>query len=102
MDDDRARRRLESRIAEWSVELAKVERERAAMKWLPVLAVPVAGVLGLLVSWIAAVATIGVGLLAWGLGLYMTGVRRWEFGRELAEAESALRSIGAADQGERR
>jgi hypothetical protein len=102
MDEERARRRLESRISEWTVELARLERERAAMKWLPLLAVPVAGVLGFLVSWIAAVAALGFGLLAWGLGVYMTTVRRWEFGRELAEARSALRSLDGTHAGEGR
>ncbi len=88
------RERAESRLSEWRAELAKVERERAAMKWVPVFAAPVALGLSLAVSWLAGVATIGFALLTWGLGVYMTTVRRWEFLREIADAEAALREAG--------
>jgi hypothetical protein len=86
------RERAERRLSEWRRELAQVERERSAMKWVPVVATPLAVALWFAVSWTVGAATIGFALLTWGLGVYMTTVRRWEFMREIADAEAALRS----------
>lgn len=96
------RERAETRLAGWRAELAKVERERAAMKWIPVVGAPVALGLSLAVSWPVGGAAVGFTLLTWGLGAYMTTVRRWEFLREIAEAESLLGSRGdSAANGDR-
>lgn len=81
--------RLESQVDWWRDQAQQVDRDRANLRYV----LPVGLVLGAAGLWIkpiVGVGLLGLALVVWGMGLYMTTVRRSEFRENLREAQAAL------------
>jgi hypothetical protein len=82
--------RAEEHVTRWKAELAQVERERRGMVWALYIGVPLGGVVAATANgWVGA-GIVGIAIVTWLLGLYMTTVRRAEFAQHVREAEREL------------
>jgi hypothetical protein len=82
--------KAEESVAYWRAELAQVERERRGMVWALRVGVPLGALIALVAHPLIGIGLIGMSILTWALGLYMTTVRRGEFKQRLRDAEEAL------------
>lgn len=92
--------RLESQVDWWHDQAEQVARDRVNLRYV----LPVGLVVGAMAAYIKPL--IGAGILAvsvviWGMGLYMTTVRRSEFNEHLREAQAELRDVQARVRAER-
>lgn len=92
--------RLESQVDWWSDQAQQVDRDRANLRYvLPI---------GLLISAIGFYVKLQIGgglaalaVVIWGMGMYMTTVRRSEFAENLREAQAELDEVQASVRAQR-
>jgi len=82
--------RAQENLDRWRSELAQVERERRGMVWALWIGLPLGLGVALIAHPLAGAGVVGAAVLTWGLGLYMTTVRRAEFAERVRDAEAEL------------
>lgn len=82
--------KAEEGVAYWRAELAQVERERRGMVWALRAGIPLGAIVAVWGQLWIGLVIVGMSVLTWALGLYMTTVRRGEFTQRLRDAEHAL------------
>lgn len=82
--------KAEEGVAYWRAELAQVERERRGMVWALRVGVPLGALIAVFAHPLIGLGLVGMSILTWALGLYMTTVRRSEFAQRVRDAEEAL------------
>ncbi len=82
--------RIQENLNHWQSEAARNERERAVIGKVALGGLPVGIAAGF---WrpLAGAAGVGLCILFYLMGMYMTWVRRGEFRENIAEAQSALK-----------
>lgn len=86
--------RLESQVEWWRDQAQQVDRDRSNLRYvLPVGLV--AGATGFYVRPLLGAGLLALTAVIWGMGLYMTTVRRSEFRENLREAQTDLREVEA-------
>jgi hypothetical protein len=86
------RGKVEAKIAWWSKQAAQLERDRAQLKWILVVGLPLVAP-ATWYHWLLGLAVLATVLVTWGTGHYMVVVRRFEYRDQLREAQGELERV---------
>ena len=89
--------RAEQRLVHWSSEAEQIERERAGMKWVPRIGLPIGLVLAIFIHGWIGVGVIALTGVTWVMGTYMLIVRRAEFAHHVRDAHTELNEARAEE-----
>jgi hypothetical protein len=82
---------LEQNVRFWQTQSARLERDRKNLAYMLYAAAPVFGLAYLALHHVGIASALGgLCLTVWGMGLYMTSVRRGEYAFALKEAQDEL------------
>lgn len=87
--------RLQSQVEWWRDQADQVGRDRANLRFVPPIGL-IAGAIGYYIKPLLGGGLLVLTLVVWGMGMYMTTVRRSEFRENLREAEADLHDVEAA------
>ncbi len=82
--------RAEQRLAHWSEEADQIERERAGMKWVPRVGLPIGLIVAIVIHGWSGIGVIALTLTVWVMGTYMLIVRRAEFAHHVRDAKTEV------------
>jgi hypothetical protein len=88
--------RAEEACTHWRAQATQVERERAAMVWVLRVGVPAGVIVAAFIQIWIGVGVVAMTALTYGLGVYMTWVRRAEFAQHVRDADAELVAARAA------